>query len=61
MDSLEYLQKNLKTVREFKPMTEDEITTLLEATVKYSVNGKYEGYKTYIPEPGDEKGDVKEG
>jgi predicted aldo/keto reductase-like oxidoreductase len=61
MDSLEYLQKNLKTVREFKPMTEDEINTLLEGTIKYSANGKYEGYKTYIPEPGDEKGDVKEG
>jgi predicted aldo/keto reductase-like oxidoreductase len=60
MDSLEYLHKNLKTVREFKPMTEDEITTLLAGVIKYSMNGKYERYKRYTPVSGDEKGDEKE-
>jgi len=61
MDSLEFLHKNLKTVREFKPMTEEEITTLLSGVIKYSINGKHEGYKTYTPKSGDEKGDTKEG
>ncbi len=60
MDSLEYLHKNLKTVREFKPMTEDEITTLLTGVIKYSMNGKYERYKRYTPVSGDEKGNEKE-
>ena len=60
MDSLEYLHKNLKTAREFKPMTEADITTLLTGVIKYSINGKYEDYKTYTPESGDEKGDTKE-
>jgi predicted aldo/keto reductase-like oxidoreductase len=60
MDSVEYLHKNLKTVREFKPMTEDEITTLLAGVIKYSLNGRYEEYKTYTPVSGDEVGDEKE-
>jgi len=50
MDSLEVLHKNLKTAREFKPMTEEEIATLLSGVIKYSMNGKHEGYKTYIPD-----------
>jgi predicted aldo/keto reductase-like oxidoreductase len=58
MDSLEVLHKNLKTAREFKPMTEDEMTILLSGVIKYSMNGKYEGYKTYTPEFGDEEGEA---
>jgi len=60
MDSLDYLHKNLKTVREFKPMTEEEMSTLLAGVIKYSMNGKHEGYKTYTPEFGDEEGEEKE-
>jgi hypothetical protein len=54
MDSIEILHKNIKTAREFKPMTEDEMTTLLAGTIKYSMNGKYEVYKTYEIETDDE-------
>jgi len=60
MDSLEYLHKNLKTVREFEPLTEEEMAALLTGVIKYSMNGKFEGYKTYTPEYGDEEGEEKE-
>jgi len=46
MDSLDVLHKNIKTAREFKPMSEDEIMTLLTGVIKYSLNGKYERYKS---------------
>jgi predicted aldo/keto reductase-like oxidoreductase len=60
MDSIEYLQKNLKTVREFKPMTDEEMSTLLAGVIKYSMNGKYEGYKTYTPGAPDDEDEEKE-
>jgi predicted aldo/keto reductase-like oxidoreductase len=60
MDSLEYLQKNLKTVRAFKPMTEDEMTTLLTGVIKFSMNGKYEEYKTYTPGADNDEGEENE-
>jgi predicted aldo/keto reductase-like oxidoreductase len=60
MDSLEVLHKNLKTVREFKPMTADEMTTLLAGVIKFSMNGKYEGYKTYTPGASDEEDEEEE-
>ena len=60
MDSFEYLQKNLKTVREFKPMTEEEINTLLAGVIKYSMNGEYEGYKTYTPGAPDDEEEEEE-
>jgi uncharacterized protein len=47
IDSMEILKKNLKTACEFKPMTKEEISSLLSRVVKYSMNGKYEEYKTY--------------
>lgn len=45
IDSMDVLQKNLKTTREFKPMAEGERNKLLESVVKYAENGKYERYK----------------
>jgi predicted aldo/keto reductase-like oxidoreductase len=50
MDTIEILKENIETTRNFKPMTEEEINSLLERTIKYSLNGKYEDYKTYTPE-----------
>ena len=56
IDSMEILKKNLKTAREFKPMTDEEISSLLSRVVKYSINGKYEEYKTYeLDEEEDEE------
>jgi hypothetical protein len=55
MDSLEVLQKNLKTAREFKPMSEEEISALLSSVIKYSMNGQLEEYKTYEIEPEEEE------
>ncbi len=55
MDSIEVLHKNIKTAREFTPMTENEITSLLASAIKYSMNGRYEEYKTYEIEPEEEE------
>jgi predicted aldo/keto reductase-like oxidoreductase len=54
MDSIKILKENIKTAKNFSPMTEEEITKLLERTIKYALNGKYEEYKTYTPEPDHE-------
>lgn len=47
MDSLQVLQENIETTRKFKPMSENEISTLLARTINYALDGKYEEYKTY--------------
>lgn len=54
MDSMKVLKENIKTAKNFKPMQEDEITKLLERTIPLALNGKYEEYKTYTPEPDHE-------
>jgi predicted aldo/keto reductase-like oxidoreductase len=54
MDTIEILKENINTARNFKPMTEDEINDLLKRTIKYALNGEYEEYKTYTPEPDHE-------
>jgi len=43
MDSLEVLEKKLKTASQFSPMSEEEKSDLLEKTKPYA--GKYEHYK----------------
>lgn len=54
IDSLEILSKNLKTVRSFRPMTEDEMVALLEKSMPFAESGEYEEYKTYEPESDDD-------
>ena len=54
MDTYPILKENITTAQNFKPMTEEEIEALLERTIPYALNGKYEEYKTYTPEPDHE-------
>jgi len=54
MDSMEVLRKNLKTVKHFEPMTEDEMTDLLDRMIPFAKDGYYEEYKTYEPDPEDD-------
>ncbi|MBD3274598.1 MAG: aldo/keto reductase [Candidatus Marinimicrobia bacterium] len=56
MESMEMLKDNIHTARNFEPMTEDEITDLLNRTVQYAVGGEYEWYKSYTPDPDREFG-----
>jgi hypothetical protein len=41
-------------------MTEDEMTTLLTGVIKFSMNGKYEEYKTYTPGADNDEGEENE-
>ena len=61
MDSIKGLNENVNTAKNFTPMSEEEISKLLERTIKYALNGQYEGYKTYTPDPDHEFNEVKEG
>jgi uncharacterized protein len=45
-DSLPILEQALKAARTFKPMSKDEITSLLTKTEKAAQKGQYELYKT---------------
>lgn len=54
MDSIKVLKENIETARNFKPMEEEERNQILERTIKYAMNGKYEEYKTYTPDPDHE-------
>ncbi len=45
MSYMEHLRQNMDIARNFKPMTEEEITTLLEKTFSHAQGGKYEWYK----------------
>ena len=46
IQSRENLQQDLAIARNFKPMTEAEITDLLAETKEVGSDGKYEGFKT---------------
>jgi predicted aldo/keto reductase-like oxidoreductase len=46
IDSLEVLEKNLTTVSNFTPLSEAEQKELLDRAVPFSLEGRYEGYKT---------------
>ncbi|MCF7803124.1 MAG: aldo/keto reductase [Candidatus Marinimicrobia bacterium] len=56
MQSLEELKENIEITRNFEPMSEEEITSLLKRTINYAVNGEYEWYKSYTPDPDHEYG-----
>ena len=60
MDSMKVLKENIKTAKNFKPMEEDDITKLLERTIPLALNGKYEEYKTYTPDPDYEHNEPEE-
>ena len=45
-DSMQILQQALDTARNFKPMSKDEVATLLAKTAPAAANGEYEQYKT---------------
>lgn len=45
-ESLPILQQALDLVRSFKPLSEDEVTSLLGKTVQAAQNGRFEEYKT---------------
>lgn len=48
MNNLEHFRHNLEIARNFKPMTEDEIATLLDKTYDQAQGGKYEWYKEKV-------------
>jgi aryl-alcohol dehydrogenase-like predicted oxidoreductase len=45
-DSMEKLEQALEAARSFKPMSKDEVASLLAKTASASANGKFEHYKT---------------
>ena len=45
-DSIEILRQALEAARSFKPMSNDEVASLLAKTASASANGKFEHYKT---------------
>ena len=46
IDSMNILRQNLKAARDFQPLSEQEITTLMQKTAQVAKNGEYEKYKT---------------
>ena len=46
MDSLAILEQGLTAVRTFKPLTPDEVATLLAKTARAAASGEYERFKT---------------
>src|ERR1700730_8445204 len=44
-DSMEILQQALDVVRDFKPLTHEEVTAILAKTEAAAINGEYEPYK----------------
>ncbi|WP_163714492.1 aldo/keto reductase [Mangrovibacterium lignilyticum] len=48
MNNLEHLRHNLEITRNFEPMTEDEIASLMSKTFDHAQGGKYEWYKDKV-------------
>ncbi|HMJ88166.1 MAG TPA: aldo/keto reductase [Candidatus Acidoferrum sp.] len=46
IDQMKYLDQALEAVRTFKPMSAQQVTTLLSRTEKAAMTGKHEGFKT---------------
>jgi predicted aldo/keto reductase-like oxidoreductase len=46
MESMDRLTQALNVVKDFKPLTETEVTALLAKTAKAAAKGEYEGFKT---------------
>lgn len=45
MDSLEKLKQNLDIVREFKPLSENDVVAILAKSEEYAMTGRFEPYK----------------
>ncbi len=54
MDSMDILRENIQIARNFKPMTQEELSDLLKTTEESGLEGKFEEYKTYTPEADDD-------
>lgn len=48
MSTLEHFRHNLEITRNFKPMTEDEMASVLNKTYEYAQGGKHEWYKDKV-------------
>ncbi|MFB6317171.1 aldo/keto reductase [Saccharicrinis sp. FJH54] len=48
MNNLKHLRHNMEIARNFKPMTEEEISTLLDKTFEHAQGGKHEWYKDKV-------------
>jgi len=46
IDSMKILDQALEAVRTFQPMTQSQMTALLDRTAKHASNGRYEQFKT---------------
>ncbi|MBV9124518.1 MAG: aldo/keto reductase [Planctomycetes bacterium] len=46
MDGLDILKQALEAVRTFRPLTQEQLTALLEKTAEAAANGRYELFKT---------------
>ncbi len=46
IDSLEILKQDLEAVKTFQPLTEKQVTTLLDRTAEAAAQGKFEAFKT---------------
>jgi predicted aldo/keto reductase-like oxidoreductase len=46
MDSMDVLKKNLEAVKNFKPLTGEQIAAVLANTQSHAAAGKFEGFKT---------------
>lgn len=57
MQSVKELRENIKSARNFKPMDEEEMESVLKRTIEYAYGGEYEWYKSYTPDPDHEFGD----
>ncbi len=45
-DSMTVLEQALNTARNFRPLSAEQVASILGATAKYAANGRYELYKT---------------
>ncbi len=48
MNNLDHLRQNMEITRNFKPMSEEEVASLLERSYDYAQGGKYEWYKDKV-------------
>jgi len=46
MDSMRILEQGIAAARSFKPMTRDQVDSLLDRTAQAAADGRYERFKT---------------
>jgi aryl-alcohol dehydrogenase-like predicted oxidoreductase len=46
IDSLDILRQNLEAIRDFKPLSSDQVAALLDRTAKAAAEGRFEPFKT---------------